>query len=168
MDVSDLLLTYLQVAAAFAGFAGIVSAIDVGAAKVAPEVISFRFRMLIMVALGMMALCPLPHVLGAFGLGPDAMWRWANAAVVVATPASVGLSLRYNARVKDSEGHLQLSYWTVVTMAGAVTIVSAFAVLGLVSGSGAFVLAMSDYEVTVGVLFLRLVSTLDPGLRKKN
>jgi hypothetical protein len=77
MTGSDIavLLGFLASAIALAGFAGIVTSIDRGAAVASNEVISFRVSYLVTSAVASVFLSLLPVLLDALELFPSSLWR---------------------------------------------------------------------------------------------
>src|SRR6478672_7714045 len=76
MRSAELLFTLMQVAVALAGFTGVITLIDRGAAEVSDELVSLRVRRLVIAALLVIVLVATPFLAILFGLPKDLVWRW--------------------------------------------------------------------------------------------
>ena len=85
-DYATLLMTFAQIAAVFAGFAGIVAAFSTF--RLAPEATAYRVRLLVEVALLVVLASLVPLVAAAFGISDRVSWRISALAFAV---GSIGI-----------------------------------------------------------------------------
>jgi len=157
------LLGFLGAAVALAGFAGIVTSIDRGAAVASNEVISFRVRNLVTSAVALVFLSLLPVLLEALELFPSSLWR--RCCVVSAIGiGSLTLSL-LSARRRMTDGKdsgLSRSLFAANMTFGAL----AFGVLitgasGAVPARGAYFAGLFYLLYLMCTLFHRMVAMAD-------
>ena len=157
------LLGFLAAAIALAGFAGIVTSIDRGAAVASNEVISFRVRNLVTSAVAAVFLSLLPIVLEALELFRSSLWQ--RCCVVAAVGIGALLSLLVWARLQMRGGKdagLSRSLFAANMTLGAL----AFAVLlagatGALAGRGAYFTGLSYLLYLKCSLFHRMVAMAD-------
>src|SRR5271165_6183608 len=101
-DDTAVLLGFLAAAIALAGFAGIVTSIDRGAAVASNEVISFRVRNLVTSAVISVLLSLLPVVLEALEFFRSSLWQ--RSCVVSATAIGALLFSLLSGRLRLSSG----------------------------------------------------------------
>jgi hypothetical protein len=157
------LLGFLAAAIALAGFAGIVTSIDRGAAVASNEVISFRARNLVTSAVTLVLLSLLPVLLEALELFPASLWR--RCGVVAALGIGARLFSLVAARLGMRGGKdagLSHSLFAVNITLGAL----AFGVLvagasGAVPGRGAYFTGLFYLLYLMCTLFHRMVAMAD-------
>jgi hypothetical protein len=157
------LLGFLAAAVALAGFAGIVTSIDRGAAVASNEVISFRVRNLVTSAVASVFLSVLPIVLEALELFPSSLWR--RCCVVCATGIGALLFSLMSTRLRMRDGKdagLSRSLFATNLTLGAL----AFGVLvagasGAVAGRGAYFTGLFYLLYLMCTLFHRMVAMAD-------
>jgi hypothetical protein len=157
------LLGFLAAAIALAGFAGIVTSIDRGAAVASNEVISFRVRNLVTSAVASVSLSLLPVLLDALELFPSSLWR--RCCVVSAIGIGALLLSLVSARLGMRGGKdagLSRSLFATNMTLGAL----AFAVLvtgasGAVAGRGAYFTGLFYLLYLMCTLFHRMVAMAD-------
>jgi hypothetical protein len=157
------LLGFLAAAIALAGFAGIVTSIDRGAAVASNEVISFRTRNLVTSAVTSVLLSLLPILLEALGLFPSSLWQ--RCCVVSAIGIGARLFSLASARLRmrgDKDAGLSRSLFALNLTLGAL----AFGVLvagasGGVAGRGAYFAGLYYLLYLMCTLFYRMVAMAD-------
>jgi hypothetical protein len=157
------LLGFLTAAIALAGFAGIVTSIDRGAAVASNEVISFRARNLVTSALTLVVLALLPVLVEALELFPSSLWQ--RCCVVSAIGIGARLYSLMSARLRMRGGKdtgLSHSLFATNVTLGAL----AFGVLvtgasGRVAGRGAYFTGLFYLLYLMCTLFHRMVAMAD-------
>ncbi len=157
------LLGFLAAAIALAGFAGIVTSIDRGAAVASSEVISFRVRNLVTSAVVSVFLSLLPVLLEALELFRSSLWQ--RCCVVSATGIGALLFSLLSARLRMTGGKdagLSRSLFAANMTLGAL----AFGVLvagasGAVAGRGAYYTGLCYLLYLMCTLFHRMVAMAD-------
>jgi hypothetical protein len=94
----DALSTLGEVAAAFAGFSGVVSALGVKSLAELPALHRFRFANLLVVSVGATLFAFLPVVLDQFPIGASAVW--ASSSALLAAFAGILLFARWRAGLR--------------------------------------------------------------------
>ena len=161
------LLGFLAAAIALAGFAGIVTSIDRGAAVASNEVISFRVRNLVTSAVASVLLSLLPVVLEALELFPSSLWK--RCCVVCAIGIGARLVSLVSARLRMRDGQdagLSRSLFVTNLTLGAL----AFGVLvagasGAAPGRGAYFTGLYYLLYLMCTLFHRMVAMADAAAR---
>jgi hypothetical protein len=157
------LLGFLTAAIALAGFAGIVTSIDRGAAVASNEVISFRARNLVTSAVTLVVLALLPVLVEALELFPSSLWQ--RCCVVSAIGIGARLFSLVSARLRMRGGKdagLSHSLFAVNIALGAL----AFGVLiagaaGAVARRGAYFTGLFYLLYLMCTLFHRMVAMAD-------
>ena len=157
------LLGFLTAAIALAGFAGIVTSIDRGAAVASNEVISFRVRNLVTTAVASVFLALMPVLLEALELFRSSLWQ--RCCVVSAVGIGALLLSLVWARLRLSGGKdagLSRSLFAANMTLGAL----AFGVLvtgasGAVAGRGAYFTGLFYLLFLMCTLFHRMVAMAD-------
>ena len=157
------LLGFLAAAIALAGFAGIVTSIDRGAAVASSEVISFRVRNLVTSAVVSVFLSLLPVLLEALELFRSSLWQ--RCCVVSAIGIGALLFSLLSARLRMRGGKdagLSRSLFAANMTLGAL----AFGVLvagasGAVAGRGAYFTGLCYLLYLMCTLFHRMVAMAD-------
>jgi len=164
MTGSDIavLLGFLAAAIALAGFAGIVTSIDRGAAVASNEVISFRVSNLVTAAVGAVLLSLLPVVLDALELFQSSLWERCCVVFAVAISALLFSLLSARRRMRGKDTGLSRSLFAANLTLGALT----FGVLvagasGAVAGRGAYFTGLSYLLYLMCTLFHRMVAMAD-------
>ena len=161
------LLGFLTAAIALAGFAGIVTSIDRGAAVASNEVISFRVRNLVTSAVASVLLALLPVVLEALEFFRSSLWQ--RCCVVSAISIGALLSSLLSGRLRMRDGRdagLSRSLFATNLTLGAL----AFGVLvagasGAVAGRGAYFTGLYYLLYLMCTLFYRMVAMADAAAR---
>jgi hypothetical protein len=157
------LMGFLAAAIALAGFAGIVTSIDRGAAVASNEVISFRARSLVTSAVALVFLSVLPVLLEALELFQSSLWQ--RCCVVSAIGIGARLFSLLSARLRMRGGKdagLSHSLFATNMTLGAL----AFGVLvagasGAVPGRGAYFTGLFYLLYLMCTLFHRMVVMAD-------
>jgi hypothetical protein len=89
----DVLTTLGEVAAAFAGFSGVVAALGVKSLAELPAIHRFRFANLLVVSVGAALFAFLPVVLEQFPIGSSAVWTSSSAFLALFARWRAGLRL---------------------------------------------------------------------------
>jgi hypothetical protein len=163
------LLGFLAAAIALAGFAGIVTSIDRGAAVASDEVISFRVRHLVTAAVLSVLLSLLPVLLEALEFFRSSIWQ--RCCVVSALGIGALLVSLLSARLRMRDGKdagLSHSLFATNLPLGAI----AFGVLvagasGAVAGRGAYFTGLYYLLYLMCTLFHRMVAMADDAAAKK-
>jgi hypothetical protein len=157
------LLGFLTAAIALAGFAGIVTSIDRGAAVASNEVISFRVRNLVTSAVVAVVLALLPVVLEALELFELTLWR--RCCIVAAVGIGTRLCSLVVARLRMRGGKdaglsrsLFAANITLGAVAFAVQIAGAF---GRVPARGAYFTGLFYLLYLMCTVFHRMVAMAD-------
>jgi hypothetical protein len=163
------LLGFLAAAIALAGFAGIVTSIDRGAAVASNEVISFRVRNLVTSAVLSVLLSLQPVLLEALELFRSSLWQ--RCCVVSAIAIGALLFSLLSGRLRMREGRdagLSRPLFAANLTFGAL----AFGVLvagasGAVAGRGAYFTGLYYLLYLMCTLFHRMVAMADAAAAKK-
>jgi hypothetical protein len=157
------LLGFLAAAVALAGFAGIVTSIDRGAAVASNEVISFRVRNLVTSAVASVFLALLPVLLDALELFKSSLWQ--RCCVVSAIAIGALLYSLLSARLRMTDGKdaglsrpLFATNLTLGALAFGVLVAGAF---GAVAGRGAYFTGLAYLLYLMCTLFHRMVAMAD-------
>jgi hypothetical protein len=162
-DDIAVLLGFLAGAIALAGFAGIVTSIDRGAAVASNEVISFRVRNLVTSAVAQVFLSLLPVLLEALELFRSSLWQWC--CVVSALGISALLFSLLSARLRMRGGKdagLSHSLFAANMTFGALALgVLIAGASGAVAGRGAYFTGLCYLMYLMCTLFHRMVAMAD-------
>jgi hypothetical protein len=157
------LLGFLAAAVALAGFAGIVTSIDRGAAVASNEVISFRVRNLVTAAVASVFLSLLPILLEALELFPSRLWQ--RCCVVSAIGIGALLFSLMFTRLRMTGGKdaglsrsLFAANLTLGALAFGVLVTGAY---GAVAGRGAYFAGLFYLLYLMCTLFHRMVAMAD-------
>lgn len=85
MSESDVLLTFAEVAVAFAGFASLVGVLGQRKSADDPRVIGLRMRGMLLTSLMVIAFSIFPILLTRYGASPDLTWKASSLALFAAT-----------------------------------------------------------------------------------
>ena len=85
MSESDVLLTFAEVAVAFAGFASLVGVLGQRKSADDPRVIGLRMRGMLLSSLMVVAFSIFPILLTRYGASPDLTWRTSSLALFAVT-----------------------------------------------------------------------------------
>jgi hypothetical protein len=157
------LLGFLAAAIALAGFAGIVTSIDRGAAVASNEVISFRVRNLVTFAVASVVLSLLPVVLEALELFQSSIWRRCCVASAIGIAALLFSLVSARLRMRGGkDAGLSRSLFATNLILGAL----AFGVVvtgasGAVAGRGAYFTGLFFLLFVMCTLFHRMVAMAD-------
>lgn len=122
MQPEDALVTLGEVAAAFAGFSGVVAALGVTSLDALPAVLRFRFANLLVVSVGAALFAFVPVVLEQFHVGSGAVWSSSSLLLAGFAGSLLVARLRAGLRLGPlSEGPLNL--WMVVCWLGGLSAV---------------------------------------------
>jgi hypothetical protein len=163
------LLGFLASAIALAGFAGIVTSIDRGAAVASNEVISFRVRNLVTSAVLSVFLSLLPVVLEALEFLRSSIWQRSCIVSAIGIAALLFSLLSGRLRMRDGrDAGLSRSLFATNLTLGAL----AFGVLvagayGAVAGRGAYFTGLYYLLYLMCTLFYRMVAMADAAAAKK-
>lgn len=169
MNPFDLLIVFLSIAVAFAGFAGIVSLIDRRAAHVSPHVVSFRVRSLIQGVLLVMVQSVLPFILVGFDTPLTLTWRLGCAFLALSGFGLFVVAIRERRKLSGElgEGFSALQWNLVVVLGVLATAGSIAAAAGQVPPVGTYLVVVFFYLMGNATLFMRLVQMLDESVRNR-
>lgn len=131
MQPNDALVTLGEVAAAFAGFSGVVAALGVKSLAAMPAVHRFRFANLLVISVGAALFSFLPVVLGQFPVGSRTVWG--SSSLLLAIFAGTLVITRWRAGLRlgpMTSGPLNL--WMAICWIVALSTVFLFQVANLV------------------------------------
>jgi len=156
------LLGFLAAAIALAGFAGIVTSIDRGAAVASNEVISFRVRNLVTSAVALVCLSLLPVLLEALELFQSSLWQRCCLVSAVGIGARVVslLSARLRLAGKDA-GLSRPLFATNLTLGALAFVVLVAGAFGAVAARGAYFTGLFYLLYLMCTLFHRMVAMAD-------
>ncbi len=161
-DDIAVLLGFLAAAIALAGFAGIVTSIDRGAAVATNEVISFRVRNLVTSAVASAVLAPLPILVSALEIFESTLWQRCCVAGAAVVGALVGSLVAARIRMKGKDAGLSRPLFAVNITAGALAsgmlVAGAF---GVVPARGAYFVGLFYLLYLMCTLFHRMVAMAD-------
>lgn len=166
MTVPDLLLAFMAAAIALAGFAGIVALIDRGAARVAPELASFRVRWLVYSAMWVVILSIAP-LLAILSNAPRGVWQYGcivEAAILLIFMIVTMYNVRRFMRGRALGIRMAGAYLMWLLSLGALAWLVAGGA-GVVSASGAYAGGVFWFLLSSLQNFMRLVFSLDEGWR---
>jgi len=152
---NEALATLGEVAAAFAGFSGVVAVLGVESLAALPGLHRFRFANLLMTSVGAALLAFLPVVLGQFSIGAGTIW--ASSSLLMAVFAGSLLVTRWRAGLRL--GRLNsglLNLWMALCWLVALSAVLLLQVANLVE----WPLARSGAPYVAGVFGLLFLSGL--------
>jgi hypothetical protein len=169
MTVPDLLLAFLATAVTLAGFTGIVTFIDRGAARVSPELISFRLRSLILVAVSTIMLSVLPLLATLLVPGSD-VWPLACALQAGWAAYYIARTVRIRRTFQGESAHgIHLGQYYVAMAAGIGTIgILSAGTLGYLPADASYATGVFWFLMLVVSFFRRLVFVLDDSLKNSS
>jgi hypothetical protein len=167
MSEFDVLLTFMNLAVAFAGFTGVVTMIDRGAARVSRDVVSFRVRYLVFGAIVVLGLCTLPPILTAYNVSPEAVWRIACAVAAVIMGLFLAGLVRARVRLANQEGLSRVQFNTTLPAGILAVLALAAAAAGLIPAVGTYLVGVFYMIAAIALLFMRLVLMLDESIRNR-
>jgi hypothetical protein len=157
------LLGFLAASIALAGFAGIVTSIDRGAAVASNEVISFRTVNLVTSAVTTVVLSLLPVVLEALGFFPSTLWQRCCVASAVGIGARLVALVSARLRMRDGKdaGLSRPLFATNITLGALAFGVLVAGASGAVAGRGAYFTGLFYLLYLMCTLFHRMVAMAD-------
>jgi len=156
------LLGFLAAAIALAGFAGIVTSIDRGAAVASNEVISFRVGNLVTSALASVFLALLPILLDGLETNPNRLWNRACVVAALGIGALVASLLLARRRMTGKDAGLSRSLFAAnVTLGTTASVVLLGGVMGAVAPRGAYFVGLFYLLYLKCTLFHRMVAMAD-------
>jgi hypothetical protein len=135
MNPNDTLSALAEVAAAFAGFSGVVAALGVNSLSELSALHRFRFANLLVVSVGAALFAFLPVVLAQFPLSAGAVWISSSALLAVFSLALLIVRWRAGRRLGPILGG-PLNLWMALCWIGALSAVASFQLVNLLQGSG--------------------------------
>lgn len=160
--MSDYLILICELAAAFAGFTAIVSALDSGSDTPRRYLIGYRLRQMLELSLLTIAGGVLPYLLGQLGVGGQGVWRVAagimaaSGLLVLRMQASRGLREEMR-RVPDYSLKMAL----FLLFLGLATVLSfALSVVAVIGPQAGYVLGVTILLAVAGLQFLRTCTTI--------
>ncbi|HXM00756.1 MAG TPA: hypothetical protein VN932_12565 [Rhizomicrobium sp.] len=169
MSGPDLLIAFMSIAVAFAGFTGVVALIDRRAAHVSRHVVSFRVRFLIIAVNVVLVLGALPLLLVAFGVPEELAWRISCGALALGGAGYLFGMIRMRSRLtpEQLEG-LSAAQFNAIVPPGVLCVVAALvAAAGFIPVHGTYLLGVFYFLMGIASLFLRLVFMLDDSTRDR-
>ena len=163
------LLGFLAAAIALAGFAGIVTSIDRGAAVASNEVISFRVRNLVTSAVASVFLSLLPILLEALELFESSLWQRCCVVSAIGIGALLFSLMSARRRMRDGkDAGLSRSLFAANLTLGALAVgVLITGACGAVAGRGAYFTGLAYLLYLMCTLFHRMVAMADAAAAKK-
>jgi hypothetical protein len=164
MTGSDIavLLGFLAAAIALAGFAGIVTSIDRGAAVASNEVISFRVSYLVTSAVASVFLSLLPVLLEALELFSSSLWRRCSVVSAITIGALLVSLVFARIRMSGKDAGLSRSLFATNLTLGALALAVLIAgSCGAVPGRGAYFTGLFFLLYLMCTLFHRMVAMAD-------
>lgn len=156
------LMGFLAAAIALAGFAGIVTSIDRGAAVASNEVISFRVRNLVTSAVASVCLALLPVLLEALELFTSRLWQRCCVVSAVGIGARLASLVSARLRMTGKDAGLSRSLFATNMALGALAFGLQLAgALGAVAGRGAYFTGLFYLLYLMCTLFHRMVAMAD-------
>jgi hypothetical protein len=157
------LLGFLAAAIALAGFAGIVTSIDRGAAVASNEVISFRVRNLVTSAVASVFLSLLPVLLEALELFRSRLWQRCCVVSAIAIGALLCSLMSARLRMRDGKdaGLSRSLFATNMTLGALAFGVLVAGALGAVAARGAYFAGLFYLLTLMCTLFHRMVAMAD-------
>jgi hypothetical protein len=170
MNVFDLLIAFLSIAVAFAGFTGVVSLIDRKAARVSIHIVSYRVRALNVAVLIMISLSILPFLLTAFAIHPLLVWRICCAYFsIVGVIYIIGIVwVRSKLRGEQLEGWSTVQFYLLVPPGLLCVVAGIFAAGGTIPAIGTYLTGLFFFTMGIASLFFRLVLMLDDSKRNRD
>lgn len=163
------LLSFLAAAIALAGFAGIVTSIDRGAAAASDEVISLRVNNLVQAAVLSVALALLPILLNALELFASHLWQFACMVLAVGVGAFVAHAALAFFRVRKGQGRgLSSSVFVTSVSFGALAFaVALLGTAGIIASRGAYFFGLFYLLYFMCIMFYRMIAMADEAARRK-
>jgi hypothetical protein len=161
------LLGFLAAAIALAGFAGIVTSIDRGAAVASNEVISFRVSNLVTVAIASVVLSMLPVLLDALEIFRKGVWQRCcvvSAIAIVALLCSL-VWARLRMRGGKDAGLSRPLFAANVTLGVLALVVVISGASGAVAARGGYFVGLFYLLFLMCTLFHRMVAMADAAAR---
>jgi hypothetical protein len=161
------LLGFLAAAIALAGFAGIVTSIDRGAAVASNEVISFRVRNLVTSAVASVLLSLLPVLLEALEFFRSSLWQRCCVVSAIGIGALLFslLSGRLRMRGAQDAGLSRSLFVTNLTLGALAFGALVAGASGAVAGRGAYFTGLYYLLYLMCTLFHRMVAMADAAAR---
>jgi hypothetical protein len=161
------LLGFLAAAIALAGFAGIVTSIDRGAAVASNEVISFRVRNLVTSAVASVLLSLLPILLEALEFFRSSLWRrcCVGSAICIGALLCSLMFARLRMRSGEDAGLSRSLFVTNLTFGALAFGVLVAGASGAVAGRGAYFTGLYYLLYLMCTLFYRMVAMADAAAR---
>jgi hypothetical protein len=170
MTGSDIavLLGFLAAAVALAGFAGIVTSIDRGAAVASNEVISFRVSYLVTSAVASVLLSLLPILLEALEVFQSSLWQRCCVVSAIAIGALLFslVAARLRMRGGKDAGLSRSLFATNVTLGALAFGVLVTGAFGAIAGRGAYFTGLFYLLYLMCTLFHRMVAMADDAARR--
>jgi hypothetical protein len=169
MSGTEILIAFMSIAVAFAGFTGVVALIDRRTAHVSHHVVSFRVRFLVIAVNIVIALSGLPLVLGAYHVPEELAWRISNVALALAGAGYlIGMIRTRSLLTREQLEGLNASQFNLIVPPGIlVTGAAILAACGEISAHGTYLLGVFYFLIGIASLFLRLVFMLDDSMRDR-
>ncbi len=156
------LLGFLAAAIALAGFAGIVTSIDRGAAVASNEVISFRVQNLVTFAVASVFLSLLPVLFEALELFQSCLWQRCCVVSAIGIGALLFSLVSARARMGGKDAGLSRSLFAANLTLGALAIgVVVTGASGAVAARGAYFTGLFYLLYLMCTLFHRMVAMAD-------
>jgi hypothetical protein len=156
------LLGFLAAAIALAGFAGIVTSIDRGAAVASNEVISFRARNLVTSAVTLVLLSLLPVLVEALELFQYSLWQRCCVVSAIGIGARLYSLLSARLRMRGKDAGLSRPLFAANVTLGALAVgVLVTGASGAVAGRGAYFMGLFYLLYLMCTLFHRMVVMAD-------
>jgi hypothetical protein len=160
VDAAETLTTLAEVAAAFAGFSGVVAALGVKSLSELPPLHRFRFANLLVVSVGAALFAFLPVVLQQFPIGSSAVW--ASSSGMLSIFAGTLLFARWRAGLRlGALGKGPLNLWMAICWIATLSAVCLLQLSGLLEwpwarGGSAYVAGVFGLLFLSGLQFISL------------
>jgi hypothetical protein len=153
------LLAFFGASVSLAGFSGIITAIDRGAAPASSEVIAFRLQTLVTNAIVLAVAALLPLVMEALELVSQTLWQFCAMCAAIILSISLGSAFQaFFKLVKGRSRGLSLPLGLSLIICGLLAmILDILAAGGLVPARGAYFLTLTQLLMITLTMFYRII-----------
>jgi hypothetical protein len=153
------LLAFFGASVSLAGFSGIITAIDRGAAPASSEVIAFRLQTLVRNAIVLAGAALLPLVIEALEIASQTLWQFSAmcAAIILSLTLSIALQ-GFGQLMKSRSRGFSLPLGLFLIICGFLAmILDILAAGGLVPARGAYFLTLTQLLMVILAMFHRII-----------
>lgn len=160
MQPEEALISLGEVAAAFAGFSGVVAALGASSVSELPAPARFRFANLLVVSVGAALFAFLPVALDQFSPSSRAVWGWSSGFLCLFTGSLLAFRMRPGRRIQRAQpGSLRLwvaALWIGILVSVTTTQVANIAEWPMERGGASYVAGIFGLLVLSGLQFISL------------